>query len=461
MFTLLLLSSALADVTINEAMVDATGSDAGQHWVELFNDGAVPVDLDGWVLERAKSSWNLLIPLTGSIPPGGFYVVGEAQTPADYVVPLVDLGNGGATADAIRLRDPSGAIVDTLVYGGPNSDGWDDDVRSATTRIAPQPISGDTLARIVDGGDSDDSAADFRNGAPTPGATNSGPPTGTCDAAGTTLLINELFPNPSGVDAGWEWLELYNYGGQPLDLSGWVIEAGTSAYDTSGELPPGTVIDPGQHLVVGQSNISTGIVVPGWVMGNASNDADAVRILDCFGQVQDTVVYGYPNTDGWLDDEGGVANTAPRPDLFGNAGYLGRITDGVDSNDSFEDFERYRTGTPAAPNRLWFEVSRPYLAGGQITLTVRGALPGAWVYLGAQTGLGTAPCPALLGGLCLEISSPVLLGRARSGIDRTAELTLTIPATLPPGTLLRFQAATGPGDPAVSFVWQDYLSTPP
>lgn len=38
------------------------------------------------------------------------------------------------------------------------------------------------------------------------------------------IFINEWLPNPVGVDTAGEWVELFNGGGAPADLSGWVLK---------------------------------------------------------------------------------------------------------------------------------------------------------------------------------------------------------------------------------------------
>lgn len=455
---LLLWIQAQAAVMINEALIDAPGSDTDQHWVELYNTGPTPVDLTGWTLERAKSAWDLDVPLSGVIPARGWFVVGEVAAPAaDLVVPLLDLGNASGSADAIRLLSPRGVIVDTLVYGAPNTDGWDDDARLATPLTAPSPISGLGLARAVDGDDSDDASLDFVNQVATPGGPNGGPAPATCDAGQVTLLINELFPNPTGVDDGWEWVELHNHGPRSLDLSGWVIEAGTSGFSTSGALPAGTRLAAGGLLVVGQSAAVAGVdvVVPGFSLGNGTVDADAARIVDCLGGVRDTVVYGPGNLDGWLSDDGLPAVPALAPP---SGSSLARVTDGTDANLDSEDFGVYRARTPGALNPLLLSVTpAPLTPGAWMTLSVRGALPGATVHFGAQGGPGQPACPPGLGGLCLAISQPLLLGSARSGIDRVARMNVTLPLRVAPGTEVWLQAAVVGAEADVSTVWYDIV----
>ncbi|MEK6155255.1 ExeM/NucH family extracellular endonuclease [Flavobacteriaceae bacterium 3-367] len=60
-----------------------------------------------------------------------------------------------------------------------------------------------------------------------------------------TLRITEIMYNPSSAEDNWEWVEIYNAGEEPVDLSGYVIDDGNgvahpSANIASGILPPGT-----------------------------------------------------------------------------------------------------------------------------------------------------------------------------------------------------------------------------
>ncbi len=436
LLALLVPGTALADITVNEVMINPAGADTDLHWIELYNDGASAVDLTGWTLERAKSAWDLAVPLTGVVPAGGYLVIGEPNVTADLNLPLLDFGNGATSADAIRLLDASGTIIDTLVYGGPNTDGWDDDVRTATDRIAPAPTPGDTLSRVLDGRDSDDASADFANTAATPGSAN---PVQLSCAFGPGVVINEILPNPAGLDDDLEWIELYNPTDHPADLSGWAIEAGTSGFFDPSYIPP-VVLAAREYLVIGQSALPyVDVVVPGFEMGNASSNADAVRILDCGGGVVDTVVYGGPNTDGWLDDSGAAATGALAP-FSGRS--LGRARDGIDTDDASADFVIFAGPNPGEDNPMvvWTSDAVP---GQTFTVFARGADPGQTVFFGRSSGPGTGPCPALLGGLCLDIGNPFLMGTGVADAGGLASYSVFIPSFVSPGINVYLQAAAG------------------
>ncbi|MBN1915610.1 lamin tail domain-containing protein [Candidatus Dojkabacteria bacterium] len=64
-------------------------------------------------------------------------------------------------------------------------------------------------------------------------------------AATTDVVINELMPNPVGLDPGNEWIELYNPTSVNINLSGWILKDKTSFFSLDGQS-----IDPYSYLVV-------------------------------------------------------------------------------------------------------------------------------------------------------------------------------------------------------------------
>src|SRR5262245_34170015 len=123
------------NIVINEFSYDDAGVDDFE-FVELYNRGAVPVDISGWkVVCRDSGSPTFggagadptqTIPAGTIIAPGGFYLLGNAalvpvpvpgvsqQMPANSL----ENGNGtnGALADTIEVWDTTNAIIDSVVY---------------------------------------------------------------------------------------------------------------------------------------------------------------------------------------------------------------------------------------------------------------------------------------------------------------------------------------------------------
>jgi hypothetical protein len=347
-------------VKINEFLPNPDGSDGSvlAEWLELYNIGARDVQLDGWSLEMGKSTYGTQLDIYGTIPAGGTFVIKEANAAVsgDFVLPSsrkLDLGNASSNADAVRLIDCDGLVADTVVYGGSNSDGWRDD-RGFTVpddETAPNVSSGESLARNVDGEDSQVASQDFcDDDSPTPNGDNDCADGGGGDTGDTgnasqdfvacdsDVVINEFLPDPDSVggDAGWEWIELYNWGSESIDLADWSIESGTSSFGVDAELSAGSIA-PGGFFVIGGEFVSGVDAVASLSIGNAGSSGDGIRLMCPDGSVADTVIYGANNDDGWIDDTGGQAvSLAPKPS---RAACLSRIQDGYDTDTSALDFQ--------------------------------------------------------------------------------------------------------------------------
>ncbi len=390
LIALLLPSAFGGTLLINEVVYDPAGSDTGFEWVEICNGGSSTVDLTGYRLENAGTSWagRYTFP-SFSLAPGSYVVVGAGSVGLPGSGFSTDLQNGGGTtADGLRLVSAGGAVLDTLIYGATaNDNGLLDDTGLAATSVAAPATNGKGLARRPDCTDTDASGADFAvvdAAGLTPGAANPSGGGGGGDTCENTavegIVINEFLPNPDWADGtaddAREWVELYNASGTVADLSGWKIEYGTSPDDFDGStkevvLPEGTVLLPGDFLLVGGADVpglygldlgaidfidTVAIGEPDIDMGTASSNADGVRLVDCAGTAVDTIIYGHKdgtdglavNTDGFVDDTGAVAGSlAPK----GNAGVvIGRLEDGLDSDLSFDDFAAMPFPTPGYSN---------------------------------------------------------------------------------------------------------------
>ena len=157
-------------VKLNEFLANPSGSDSQvlEEWVELYNVGSSEMDLAGWSLEWGTTTYNKSLDLSGVIQPGGTFVISEAlaNVGADLLLPSdekLGLGNASSNADAIRVLDCDGLVVDTVVYGGSNANGWLDDrgVLVLDTETGPKPGDNESIARFQDGADSEIAASDF------------------------------------------------------------------------------------------------------------------------------------------------------------------------------------------------------------------------------------------------------------------------------------------------------------
>jgi len=111
--------------------------------------------------------------------------------------------------------------------------------------------------------------------------------------------LNEVMPVPAQdgiVDEIDEWVELYNAGAGPVDLSGWFLDDGPGGSEPY-RMPEGTAIRAGGFLLL--HGRTTGVVL--------DDAGDQIRLLDAAGDVVDAVAFGQllPNAS-YSRDEFGV-----------------------------------------------------------------------------------------------------------------------------------------------------------
>ena len=106
---------------ISEVLYDATGSDDGALFVELY--GAPGSSVEGWVIEGvngADGEVTHTLALAGTFPVDGILVIADESSGGGTLVPgadllgSFDLQNG---PDSVVLRDAGGVVVDALGYG--------------------------------------------------------------------------------------------------------------------------------------------------------------------------------------------------------------------------------------------------------------------------------------------------------------------------------------------------------
>ncbi len=194
-------------------------------------------------------------------------------------------------------------------------------------------VDGDT---ILDDGDASGTAGDTPcTGGNTAGCDDNCPTVDNADQADADsngvgdacevtygLILSEVFYNSTGTDDGNEWFELYNGGGQAIDLSGYSIGNGGTDYTYSVVQLQGT-IQPGGCFVVGGPNVSAASYNPTYdqefnftpdFQNSSSTTADGIALFDVTAVSInaatvpiDAVIYGpegASNTSGLLDETG-------------------------------------------------------------------------------------------------------------------------------------------------------------
>lgn len=153
-----------------------SGATLRSDFIELRNNGATPVSLDGWSVQYASSSgssWQVTA-LGGQIAAGGYYLVKQADgsggsvdlPPPDATGTIPMSGSNGkvalvAATAALAGSCPLAGAVDFVGYGSAN----------CFEGSGAAPGLGNTTAAWRDGDgavDSNDNAADFARAAPAP-----------------------------------------------------------------------------------------------------------------------------------------------------------------------------------------------------------------------------------------------------------------------------------------------------
>jgi lamin tail-like protein/Big-like domain-containing protein/endonuclease/exonuclease/phosphatase family protein len=153
-----------------------SGSIFSNDFIELFNDADTAVNLAGWSVQYAAAtgaSWQVT-PLTGIIPPHGYFLVAESQgaTPSSPL-PTPDVAGiiaMSAASGKVLLSnsiaaqtgaDPVGPTIIDLVGYGPTATGFE---------TAPAPVLTNSTAglRNPDGFDDNNNSTDFQTGTPNP-----------------------------------------------------------------------------------------------------------------------------------------------------------------------------------------------------------------------------------------------------------------------------------------------------
>ena len=185
-----LTASAVAKPTLVISQVYGGGGNSSapyaNDFIELHNPGGAPVNVSGWSVQYTSANgptsgqaWAVT-PLTGSIPPGGYYLIQEAAGAKDTThLPTPDAtgtpgiamsatdGKVALVSSTTALRDicPT-AVVDLVTYGAVNTS-------TSITCKSPDaaPKLSNSSAAIRDSAGCAYSAvpkADFSTGAPTP-----------------------------------------------------------------------------------------------------------------------------------------------------------------------------------------------------------------------------------------------------------------------------------------------------
>ncbi len=274
--------------------------DSGSEWVELYNASSSTVDLAGGTLCDNRTSGSCTIA-----------VLGETILPHGFVTVFFGSGRLNNDGDTIILKDASGSVVDVIRYsagfvaapeknqaGARRNDGIDTDTDGdwvVTTQLTPgssnviiSPVA--TVAAPSSSGGTAASGAGQTGGSVSDlSFFNSNI---TWASVSSSIIINELLPNPSGSDEEGEFIELKNISATPVPLAGWQLVIKDKTFSLSG------MLDAGAFRAFLRSE--TGIVLP-------NTTTTEVRLYNTQHQIAESVMYTEaPNAQSFARSAGGT-----------------------------------------------------------------------------------------------------------------------------------------------------------
>jgi len=302
-------AAGLHDVLINE-VAWMGGADSFDEWIELKNNTDQNVDLTGWIL-KAEDGTPLIKLASTTLAVSNYYLLERTD---DNSVPNVtaDQIYTGALSDSgenLQLFDNDGNLVDEILC---TENQWPaGNNENKLTMERKSDLSWQSSA--ISGG--------------TPKAQNSnGYQSNENNQTATTtdVIINELLPNPSGVDDN-EWIELKNLGTTTIDLINWKISdlAGTSYLIQNSDFATTTILANGFFIL--PKNI-TGISLN-------NSGGETVRLFDGQNILVSETTYNDTALDDlvWARDENriwhwsttqtsGIENIITAPESSGGGG---------------------------------------------------------------------------------------------------------------------------------------------
>ena len=176
-----------AAIVINEFQYDDTvGTADDREFVEIYNSGNDPVDIGGWILggaDPAGPNTATVIPTGTMLGAGSFWVIGQTGVPNVNQVVTSIFENDNET---LELYDTSSNLVDAVLYEGNKGTGFVVPTSQLDLQIGNtwgyfgnhQGVDTTnfrtltTVARHVDGRDTNNNGRDFGLRPSTPGASN-------------------------------------------------------------------------------------------------------------------------------------------------------------------------------------------------------------------------------------------------------------------------------------------------
>lgn len=305
LFFLALASSIQAatslNVVINEIAWMGTAANSSDEWIELYNNTAQDINLEGWELYE-EGGETLIEPLTGIIEAKSYYLIERTD---DNTISNIEAsqeptswgGHGlNNSGEYLQLSDANSQVIDEVNC----TEGWFAGEGKPDYRTMERK---DTQGSGSDSNNWATNNGEILNGHDAEGKPINGTPRNKNSVAisivqpqtqateekqqetqpithPSGVLINEILPSPEGPDSEEEWIEIFNQNNFTVSLSDWQIKDKIGKV-TIYTFPEKTEISAKSFLV--SSRPTTKITL--------NNDGDEISLLNPEGKIVASVIY--------------------------------------------------------------------------------------------------------------------------------------------------------------------------
>jgi len=308
----LMQATPLPRIVISEFRTNGTGG-ASDEFIELFNAGAVPVNISGWQIKGSNSTVTPDVVTRFTIPAGIILMPGQHYVIAisGFTVPItpdatysVDISDDGGIA---LVLPPPGAGTPTIVVDAVGMS-LGSEFKEGIPLPAVDPFGVGSYERLSGGvagscQDTNNNTGDFTNiPLAAPQNLTSAPvycvltatPTPTLaptPVPAMSIIINEVAWAGTVNSSDDEWIELYNPTSQDIDLRGWHLISSDNSPDILWPVGPTPYIVPanGYFLLERSDNTTVSNIAADHIYsGDLSNNGETLRLYSPTGNLVDT-----------------------------------------------------------------------------------------------------------------------------------------------------------------------------
>jgi hypothetical protein len=281
-------SEVLPSIIISEIQVTGGAGHTADDFVELYNTSSASVNISNYRLRYKNSSGteNSLNKISADvcIAPHGYYLWankdGAFASNAD-----TKTGTNIASDYSLAFLVPE-SLGDTIIIDSVSWGSKSHPFDLSAFHFANNPSANESMIRnivtnnwLADFSKTPTPTKSVDTSCPVPPPTPDPIPDVTPPTTPSTIRINEIFPNPEAKNDAGEFIELYNFGTEPVDISSWILRdaSKTGKY----VFPDKTIITASAYFVVSDQDFKLSL----------NNSNETISLFDKDNKLIDSAHY--------------------------------------------------------------------------------------------------------------------------------------------------------------------------